>query len=85
MTPIQVPCSRSVHDENVLARRPQWDLHECHSQRDKRASLEGVLMRSVLVRYGSQGQPGHALCEWKQEGLSEGRVGRALAGFFQLF
>ena len=45
MTPMQVPCSRSAHDENVLARRPQWDLHGCHSQREKRASLEGALMR----------------------------------------
>jgi len=50
MTPMQVPCSRSAHDENVLARRPQWDLQGCHSQREKRASLEGALMRNVVAR-----------------------------------
>jgi hypothetical protein len=49
MTSMQVSCSRSAHDENVLARRPQWDLHGCHSQREKRASLEGALMRNVLA------------------------------------
>ena len=32
MTPMQVLCSRSAHDKNVLARRPQWDLYGCHSR-----------------------------------------------------
>jgi hypothetical protein len=41
MTPVLIPCSRSAHDQNVLARRPQWDQHGCHSKREKRASLEG--------------------------------------------
>ena len=36
-----IPCSRSAHDQNVLARRPQWDQHGCHSWRERRASLEG--------------------------------------------
>jgi hypothetical protein len=83
MTSMQVPCSRSAHDENVLARRPQWDLHGCHSQREKRASLEGALMRNVLawdksasrrargwageIVARSKGQPGYALCKWKYE------------------
>ena len=31
MTPVLIPCSRSAHDKNVLARRPQWDQHGCHS------------------------------------------------------
>ena len=43
MAPVQVPCSRSAHDQNVLARRPQWDQHGCHSKREMRASLEGSL------------------------------------------
>ena len=47
MTPIQVPCSRSAHDENVLARRPQWDQHGCHSKREKQASLEGSFVESL--------------------------------------
>jgi len=42
MTPVPIPCSRSAHDQNVLARRPQWDQHGCHSWREKRASLEGA-------------------------------------------
>ena len=33
MTPVLIPCSRSAHDQNVLARRPQWDQHGCHSKR----------------------------------------------------
>ena len=24
MAPVLIPCSRSAHDQNVLARRPQW-------------------------------------------------------------
>jgi len=30
-----IPCSRSAHDQNVLARRPQWDQHGCHSKRER--------------------------------------------------
>jgi hypothetical protein len=41
MTPVLLPCSRSAHDQNVLARRPQWDQHGCHSTNEKQASLEG--------------------------------------------
>ena len=41
MTPVLPPCSRGAHDQNVLARRPQWDQHGSHSKRDKQASLEG--------------------------------------------
>jgi hypothetical protein len=47
MTRVPVPCSRSAHDQNVLARRPQWDQHGCHSMRGERASSEGSLMRAV--------------------------------------
>ena len=43
-----IPCSRSAHDQNVLARRPQWDQHGCHSTREKQASLEG----SSLLAHG---------------------------------
>ena len=27
MAPMPIPCSRNAHDQNVLARRPQWDQH----------------------------------------------------------
>ena len=40
MTPVLPPCSRSAHDQNVPARRSQWDQHGSHSKRDKQASLE---------------------------------------------
>ena len=43
MTPVLIPCSRSAHDKNVLARRPQWDQYGCHSKREMRASLDGSL------------------------------------------
>ena len=41
MTPVLLPCSRSAHDQNVLARRPQLDQDGSHSKREKQASLEG--------------------------------------------
>jgi hypothetical protein len=40
MTPVLPPCSRSAHDQNVLARRPQWDQHGCHSKREKQARAD---------------------------------------------
>jgi hypothetical protein len=49
MVPVLIPCSRSVHDQNVLARRPQWDQHGYHSDGERQASLEG-LFRMVVVR-----------------------------------
>src|SRR5467141_3717083 len=52
MTPVLIPCSRSAHDQNVLARRPQWDQHGCHSGRGKaQASLEGSFGRMRVARY----------------------------------
>jgi len=30
-----IPCSRNAHDQNVLARRPQWDQHGCPSEGKK--------------------------------------------------
>ena len=42
-----IPCSRSAHDQNVLARRPQWDQHGCHSKREKQASLQGTYVESL--------------------------------------
>ena len=49
-----IPCSRSAHDQNVLARRPQWDQHGCHSKREKQASLTkkkvpGTIVHQFLV------------------------------------
>ena len=47
-----IPCSRSAHDPNVLARRPPWEQHGCHSCRDKRAS-EMDVARSMRRVKGS--------------------------------
>ena len=60
MTPVLIPCSRSAHDQNVFARRPQWDQHGCHSKREKQASLEGSFI-SLDAR--SEGQSGCSLVE----------------------
>ena len=32
-----------------LARRPQWNQHECHSLGTKRASLEGLGIRGLMI------------------------------------
>ena len=45
MTPVLIPCSRSAHDQNVLARRPQWDQHGCHSQESETSKLGRVIER----------------------------------------
>jgi hypothetical protein len=50
MTPVLLPCSRSAHDQNVLARRPQWDQHGCPSKNEKQASLEGSFRRMRVAR-----------------------------------
>jgi len=47
MTPVLPPCSRSAHDQNVLARRPQWDQHGSHSKREK--AIEGRLDDLLLL------------------------------------
>jgi len=57
---MQDPCSRSAHDQNVLARRPQWDLHGCHSWREEQASLEGLFKgdsRSMRAVKGNLATP----------------------------
>jgi hypothetical protein len=62
-----IPCSRSAHDQNVLARRPQWDQHGCHSTREEQASLEGACVSSDARR---EGYPGYFLyLGEKQKGL----------------
>src|SRR4249920_2275463 len=50
MTPVLIPCSRSAHDQNVLARRPQWDQHGCHSKREKQASMDGSIRCMMVAR-----------------------------------
>ena len=42
MTPVLIPCSRSAHDQNVLARRPQWDQHGCHSWESETSKLGAI-------------------------------------------
>ena len=49
MTPMLIPCSRSAHDQNVLARRPQWHHHGCHSKGEWQASLEGPLINRIII------------------------------------
>jgi hypothetical protein len=41
MTPALVPCSWNAHNQNVLVRRPQWDQHGCHSQKEETSKLGG--------------------------------------------
>jgi hypothetical protein len=43
MTRVLVPCSRSAHDQNVLARGPQWDQHGCHSMRGEASWLGRII------------------------------------------
>ena len=43
MTPVLVPCSRSAHDQNVLARRPQGDQHGCHSLESETSKVGGSI------------------------------------------
>ena len=71
---MQVPCSRSAHDQNVLARRPQWDQHGCHSKREMRASLEGSLKRMRVFDARSKGQP------WPLPYREMKRIGRPSLG-----
>jgi hypothetical protein len=35
MTHVLIPCCQSAHDQNVLARRPQWGQHGCPSEGKK--------------------------------------------------
>ena len=44
MTPVLIPCSRSAHDQNVLARRSQGDQHGCHSKRERTSELCGIVL-----------------------------------------
>jgi hypothetical protein len=48
MTPVLIPCSRSAHDQNVLARRPQWEQHGCHSKGGDTSKFGGI--NNVAVR-----------------------------------
>jgi hypothetical protein len=43
MTPVLTPRSRSAHDQNVPARRPQWEQQGCHSKRGKASELGGII------------------------------------------
>ena len=42
MTPVLIPCSRSAHNQNVLARRSQEDQHGCHFWESETSKLGGV-------------------------------------------
>jgi hypothetical protein len=43
MTPVLTPRSRSAHDQNVLARRPQWEQHGCHSKRGNASERKRII------------------------------------------
>ena len=49
MIPVLIPCSRSAHDQNMLARRPQWDQLGYHSDGERQVSLEGSSRRMKAV------------------------------------
>ena len=67
MTPMQVPCSQSAHDENVLARRPQSDAHDENVLAwDKSASRRARGWAGENVAR-SKGLPGHTLCKYKRK------------------
>jgi hypothetical protein len=51
MTPVLIPCSRSAHDQNVLARRAQGDHTGAIPRERERASLEGAVI-SLDARSG---------------------------------
>ena len=42
-----VPCSRSAHDRNVLARRAQLNHYGCHSQRGEASKLGRITSMDV--------------------------------------
>jgi hypothetical protein len=42
MTSVLISCSRSAHDQNVFARRPQGDQHGCHSWESETSNLGRV-------------------------------------------
>ncbi len=50
MTPVLIPCSRSAHDQNVLARRPQGDNKGAIPKRARHARVERLLIKQCLFR-----------------------------------
>jgi len=40
MTPLLIPCSLIAHDQNVHARRPQWDQQGCHFRESKTGEIQ---------------------------------------------
>ena len=71
MTPMLIPCSRSPHDQNVLARRPQWDQHRRHSTREKQASLEGTCISFDACREGYPGYSPYRMDESRRDRSSQ--------------
>ena len=53
MAPVLIPCSRSAHDQNVLARRPQGDQHGCHSW-ERETSKLGRIKKMESARLGQE-------------------------------
>ena len=50
-----IPCSRSAHDQNVLARRPQWDQHRFHSWESETSKLGRTIVSYSLQPCFGQG------------------------------
>ncbi len=40
MTLLLISCSLIAHDQNVLARRPQWDQQGCHFLESKTGEIQ---------------------------------------------
>jgi hypothetical protein len=67
MTPVLIHCSRSAHDQNVLAQRPQWDQHGCHSKRERgKRALKDHLDGCEASDARSEGQSGDSLLKKKE-------------------
>jgi len=77
MTPVLLPCSRSAHDQNVLARRPKWDQHGSRSKREKQASLEGRERSRQTILLARRTR---TMSQCSSDARSEGQSGDSFGG-----
>ena len=76
-TPSLVLCSRNARPEKGLVRRPHEDQHGCPSKKEKQASLEMSLMRTV------KGSRSHSSKE-KHDKLNDSRLVASLVSPIRL-
>ena len=74
MTPVLIPCSRSAHDQNVLARRPQGDQHGRHSQESETSKLG----RSMYIVRRAQSRIDQATLENEMKNWEVAHSGRPI-------